>query len=148
MMALFINILILLKASHLEMKISGALECCQTQGRTSKLFVGWWGGSRLRQFSQHLKHAQNFLPLSPDCLFLLNFVPSSDSWADLLSKEFWVPQTCLERGFQVQQVTAVLLTLQQLNCIIDLKTESVITPIGQQFSYYKVRTHFPDLQHQ
>lgn len=110
MMALFINIFILLKASHLEMKISGTLECCKTQGRTSKFFVGWWGGSRLRQFSWHLKHTGNFLPLSPDCLFLLNFVPSSDSWADLLSKEFWVPQTCFERGFQVHQVTAVLLT--------------------------------------
>lgn len=60
MMALFMNIFIFLKPSHLETEIPGALECCKTKGRTSKLAVGWYVGSRLRHFSQHLKHALNF----------------------------------------------------------------------------------------
>lgn len=63
MMALFMNIFILLKPSHLEMKISGVLECCKIKGRASKLSIGWYVRSRLRHFSQHLKHEQHFLLL-------------------------------------------------------------------------------------
>jgi len=40
MMALFMNIFILLKPSHLETKIPGALECCKNNGRASKLSAG------------------------------------------------------------------------------------------------------------
>lgn len=92
MMTLFMNAFILLKPSHLEMKISGTLECCKIKGKASKLSVGWYVGSTLRHFSQHLKHTEFFAPVTR-----LPFPPVFCSWADMLSKEVWVPQTCLER---------------------------------------------------
>lgn len=42
MMALLMNILLLLKPSHLEIKRSGALEYCKIKGRTGKLYIGLW----------------------------------------------------------------------------------------------------------
>lgn len=43
MMALLMNIHILLKPSHLEMKRYGALESCKIKGWTGKLYIVMWG---------------------------------------------------------------------------------------------------------
>lgn len=43
MMALLMNILLLLKPSHLEMKKSGALEYCKIKATTGKFYIGMWG---------------------------------------------------------------------------------------------------------
>lgn len=45
-MALLMNILILLKPSHLEMKRSGALEFCKIKGRTGRLYIVMWGSGQ------------------------------------------------------------------------------------------------------